>query len=417
MKTQKTVKDYLARSDIDAFQRAEIFQEFIQQMNNEKYNGYGIKSYNGTNARMCIADLYSNQKIETISFVGNDYLGLSQHPETIIAGINGIKKYGTGSCASPLIGGFLDIHDKLEKKLAETFEFEAAMIYPTGYATNSGSIATLLSNKDIALVDMYVHSSVYDGLHQTNVKILPHNNIEYLERTLKNYKDKYVTKLVIIDGLYSQDGDISPIPEILNVCRRNGAYLMVDDAHGIGVFGENGKGVLEHYNLLGKIDILTGTFSKSFGAVGGFIASNKKIIDYLKYNSRASLFSAAPIPQSAASVYKAIDIVINDKKRREKLWDNVRYFHNTLRELSFDIGKTMSPIVPIMIRDDHKAKKAARLLLELGVYTIPILYPGVKKGDSRLRVTLTSEHSRKNLEYFVNCLLKIDKILSIRNLL
>lgn len=416
MNTYKTLKDYQFIPDKDAFEKAKDFQEFINQMDYEKSKCYGIISNNGTGAYMKVDDIYSKKKIETISFVGNDYLGLSKHPDTIQAGIDAVKKYGTGSCASPIIGGYLDIHSHLESKIATSFNFEDAIIYSSGYAANCSSIAALLTKKDIALVDMFVHSSVYDGLHQTNFKILPHNNIEYLNKVLSNYKDKYLTKLVIIDGIYSQDGDIAPVNEILEVCHKNGAYLMVDDAHGIGVYGKNGKGTLEHFDLLGEVDILTGTFSKSYGSVGGFVTANEKVIQYLRYYSRFSTFSAAPTPQATASVTKAIDIIQNDKDRRKRLWDNVNYLQKELKRQKFDIGMTESPITPIMIRNDQKAQKAARMLIEKGIYVIPIIYPGVKKNDSRLRVTVTAEHEKKDLKYFIKTLIDIDNTLSIRKM-
>lgn len=409
-----TLKDFINLPNKDIFETACYFRKFTQQLDDENIRGYGLQSLNGIGSQMAVVDHYSNLPKHTTSFVGNDYLGLSKHPSTIEAGINAMNKYGTGACASPIIGGYLDIHRQLEKEIATFVSCEDALIYSTGFAANCGTLLALLNKSDIALMDMYVHASVIDGLYATNVKTLRHNDLDYLNRTLENVKHNYQTKLVIVDGVYSQDGDIAPLPGYVDICRKHGAYLMVDDAHGLGVMGKTGRGTIEHFGLEGMIDIVTGTFSKSFGAVGGFAASTHNLIQYLKYYSRASTFSAAPVPSVTASVLKAIELIDLEPERRQNLWRNVQYLKKQLLEMGFDLGFSESPIIPLMVRDDHKVKKIARLLLELGIYVIPIIYPGVKSKDSRLRISVLATHTPDDLDKLLEALLKVDKTVRIR---
>jgi glycine C-acetyltransferase len=410
-----SLHDFLSISGKTVFQTAdEFYKGFIAPMDNKRIKPYGIQSTTGTGAKMTIRDHYGNNLRDTVSFVANVYLGLNSHPAIIKAAKDAIDKYGTGACASPIIGGLLDIHRELEQALAKFVSCEDALIYATGYAANCGTLLAILNKSDIALVDMYVHASVYDGLYNTNTKVLKHNDLEYLEKTLIEVENKYTTKLVIVDGVYSQGGDISPIPDILKLCQKYGAFLFVDDAHGIGVMGDTGRGTVEHFGLLGKVDIITGTFSKSFGAIGGFVAGSSKLIQYLKFYSRASTFSAAPVPSVTASVLEAIKVIKREPERRIMLWQNTMYLKTHLLELGFNIGNSQFPIVPVMIYDEMKAKQVARLLLERGIYTMPIIYPGVRRNDARLRITVLATHTIQDIDRLVNGLIEVDKIIKIR---
>ena len=411
-----SLKDFAFIDDKDMYETADSFQNFIDQMDFKKQRIYGIQSFNGIGPHMKIMDNYSNETKEAISFVGNDYLGLSRHPFTVQAGIQALEKYGTGACAAPMLGGYLNIHYELEQKIAAFNTCEDALIYSSGFGANFGTLQALLKKTDIALIDMFVHASVIDGLINTNIKMLKHNDLDYLEFALKSAKDSYKTKLVIVDGVYSQDGDLAPLPGILEICRKHGAYLMIDDAHGIGVFGKSGRGVVEHFGLEGQIDIITGTFSKSFGAVGGFVASSKKLIQYLKYYSRTSTYSAAITPQATASVLKAIDLIDLETERRSKIWNNVNYLKNRLTQLGFDFGHTESPIFPIMIRDDFKVKEASKIFMDNNIFTIPIIYPGVKSKESRLRVSLSANHTIMDLDRFIEVLCLVDNQIHIRQI-
>ena len=413
-KEKYSLKDFGFNLEVDINERSQIFQRYIDQLDLHKHRAYLAESISGIGAKMLVKDLYTEKPREVISFVANDYLGMSKHPETIAAGIAAVKQYGTGACAAPIIGGFLEEHRLLEKEIAEFIGQEEAMVFSSGYGTNTGVLGCLLGKKDIALVDTYVHMSVTEGLAGTNIKGIGHNDLDYLEMTLKRVQDKYLTKLVIVDGVYSQDGDISLLPEILMLCKKYGAFLMVDDAHGIGVFGNKGRGVIEHYNVLGKVDIVTGTFSKSFGCVGGFVGASKDIIRYIKWYAKSSIFSAALTPQVTSSVRKAIELIKKDSSYRQKLWGNVDYLKKRLLEAQFDIKETISPIFPIMVRDNFKVKKAASLLLQEGIYAVGICYPAVSRKDARIRASVLATHEVEDLDKLVDYLIKIDKTLKIR---
>lgn len=399
-----SLKDFELSLNLSATERAEEFQKYINQMEQYGYEGYWTKSYSGIGAKMKLS-----QDREVISFVSNDYLGMSQRTETIQAGISALTIYGTGACAAQVIGGYLDIHEQLEREISDFTGQEDAILFSSGFGANAGVLNALLGNNDIAIIDPFIHTSALSGLKGTNVKRIGHNNLEHLETVLKDVKDKYLTKLVIIDGVYSQDGDLSRLPEIINLCQRYGAMLMLDDAHGIGVMGVNGRGTAEHFDCLGKVDIISGTFSKAFGCVGGFVAASKKLIQYLKYYADSNVFSAAITPQVTASVLKSLELIKNMPEIRHKLWNNVNYLRKNLTLNGFDIGESLSPIFPIMIRDNNKVYEVANLLQKSGIFTVGIVYPAVRIKEARIRVSVLATHERQHLDQLVNALIEINK--------
>ncbi len=405
-----SLKDFELSGEETAIERANDFQKYINQL-----DSFDCKSY-WVVARSNVGVMVELEGIEKpfISFISNDYLGMSQRKETIVAGVEAIKKYGTGACAAQVIGGYLDIHQKLEKEIATFVGQEDAILFSSGFGANSGILRALLGKNDIALIDPFIHTSAMAGLKGTNVKRIGHNDLQYLEGVLKEVKDKYKTKLVVIDGVYSQDGDLSVLPEVINLCHENDAMLMVDDAHGIGVMGATGRGTVEYYNCLGKVDIITGTFSKSFGCVGGFAAASRKMIQYLKYYADSNVFSAALTPQVTASVLKAIELIRTYPEIRVKLWRNVNYLRTQLIERGFDIGKSVSPIFPIMIRNNKKVYEIAKKLQEKGIFTIAIVYPAVRIKEARLRVSVLATHEKEQLDMLISALEEIDKIFNIK---
>lgn len=405
-----TLKDFELSNEKNAIERANDFQIYINQLNDFGCKSYWIASQTGVGSTMNIEGY--NKPV--ISFIANDYLGMSQREETIQAGIEALKKYGTGACAAQVIGGYLDIHKQLEEAIADFVGQEDSLLFSSGFGANAGVLRALLGKNDIALIDPFIHTSTLAGLHETNIKRIGHNDLEYLEKTLKDIKDKYQTKLVIIDGVYSQDGDISMLPEIISLCKAHGAMLMVDDAHGIGVMGNNGRGTVEHFNCLGQVDIITGTFSKSFGCVGGFVAASKKLIQYLRFYADSNVFSAAPTPQVTASVLKALELIKTKPEIRQKLWNNTNYLRTELTNRGFDIGKSVSPIFPIMVRDNKKVYQIAKLLQERGIFTIAIVYPAVRIKEARLRVSILSTHEKEHLDYLTKSLEEIDKIVRFK---
>ncbi len=393
-------------------QRAELFYEFLEYLKSNGHVNYRLKNNSSCNSVMNVN--IDNTSKDYISFVSNDYLGFTQHPKVKQAAIDGIMKYGTGAGASPLIGGHFSYHDDLEKKIATFFGRKdgEAVIFTTGYTANSATLQILLQKEDIAIIDMAVHTSVKEGCVFTNSKTFPHNNLEALEQILIRSQDKFRTKLVIIDGVYSQDGDISPLKEIYELVKKYDAYLMVDDAHGVGILGETGRGALEEAGLMDKVDFITGTFSKTFGSVGGYVICNEKIATFIKFQSRQQIFSATA-PPSIMGITKAIELIDEEPMWRRKLWENINYFKKGLNDIGLDTGTTSSAIVPVKIGNQSLTGNIGKLLLEKGIYANAIMYPAVSRKDSRIRMAVMATHERKHLDKTLNAFEDINNKLHI----
>ncbi|GAE65766.1 aminotransferase class I/II-fold pyridoxal phosphate-dependent enzyme [Chryseobacterium indologenes] len=407
-----TFRDFENIPDYNMTQRAELFHEFLEYLKSNGHVNYRLKNNSSCNSVMNVN--IDNTSKDYISFVSNDYLGFTQHPKVKQAAIDGIMKYGTGAGASPLIGGHFSYHDDLEKKIATFFGRKdgEAVIFTTGYTANSATLQILLQKEDIAIIDMAVHTSVKEGCVFTNSKTFPHNNLEALEQILIRSQDKFRTKLVIIDGVYSQDGDISPLKEIYELVKKYDAYLMVDDAHGVGILGETGRGALEEAGLMDKVDFITGTFSKTFGSVGGYVICNEKIATFIKFQSRQQIFSATA-PPSIMGITKAIELIDEEPMWRMKLWENINYFKKGLNDIGLDTGTTSSAIVPVKIGNQSLTGNIGKLLLEKGIYANAIMYPAVSRKDSRIRMAVMATHERKHLDKTLNAFEDINNKLHI----
>lgn len=402
-----SLKDYEFSMEVDAKTRANAFQDYIHQMSQFETKAYWVMADSGVGAKMRL-----NGHSEIISaYISNDYLGMSQRPETIEAGIEALRKYGTGACAAQIIGGYLDIHKKLEKGIADFVGQEDAILFSSGFGANTGLLRAILGKNDIAYVDSYIHTSATSGLRGTNIKRIGHNDIEYLDMILRKEDGMYKTRLVIIDGVYSQNGDLSKLPEYIDVCRKHNCLLMMDDAHGVGVMGKNGRGTAEHFDCMGEVDIITGTFSKSFGCVGGFVAASSKIIEYLRYYADSNVFSAAITPQVTGSVIKALELIKTKPEIREKLWNNVNYLRNRLKSAGFDIGQSESPIFPIMVRDNEKVYEIADMLQKKRIFASGIVYPAVRTKEARIRISILASHETEQLEQLATALEEIRGII------
>ena len=400
-------------SEGNIFDRARIAYKYLKyEYENENLFTRRI-SLNGSSPEVEIFDIYSNTIKKMIYFASNDYLNLTKHPKTIEAGINALKKYGSGSGSVPILGGTTDLHIELENKIAEFKGCEASIAYSSGFGSNCGTLLSLLKRNDLAILDMYVHASIVDGCKNTNIEYFLHNDMKHLERILKRSQNKYNTVLVIVDGVYSMDGDIAPLDQIVNLAKKYNAFVMVDEAHATGVIGKNGKGTPEYFNLEGKVDIVAGTFSKGIGSLGGFIASSKELVEMIRYYSRPYMFSTAITPQASASIIAALDIIQNDKKLRAELWDNIFYLKEKLSNLGFNLGKSETAIFPIIIGDDQKTKAVCRYLHKNGVYVNLVLYPAVPKELSRIRISVMANHTKNQLDRLVYLLEKIGKELEI----
>lgn len=403
-----TLKDFENRGQ-NLLTRAKQIDDYISYRYKIQHLPYRVISLTGSSARIKVIDPYTNREKEMISFVSNDYLGLSHHPEVINASIRALEQYGAGAGASPLIGGHNYLHEQLEQEIARFLRNEYAISYTSGYAANCSTLLAIMGKEDIAIMDMFTHASVFDGCLCTNTKRFLHNNIDSLLHVLKNTKE-YKNRFVIIDGVYSQEGDVAPLDKIYTVCREYNAFLIVDDAHGIGVLGKTGRGIIEDYNLLDKVDMITGTFSKSFGSVGGYAIARKEIITLLRYYSRQNIFSAAATPQAAASAIKAIQLVDKEPKLRNSILENIEYFKNGLEIIGLDYGNTVSAIFPVMVRNEQNVKEASRVLFDQGVYVNPISYPAVPEKLSRLRFSITAMHTQKDLDETLDILDSIKNI-------
>jgi len=392
-------KDFENIANCSIQQRADIHYEFLQYMKKNGHLNYRLLGSSGCGPIIKLENEDSSGSEKYISLVSNDYLGFTQHPKVKEASIRTIEQYGTGAGASPLIGGYYSYHKEIEDTLCEFFNRPpgSAIIYNTGYTANSSSLMSLLQKEDIAIVDMGVHASVYEGVQLTNTKRFLHNNLDDLERILKMVQHGYRTKLIIIDGVYSQDGDMAKLPEIYQLSRRYGALIMVDDAHGIGVIGDKGKGVLQHFGMMDKVDFITGTFSKTFANIGGFVVSNPHISAFLQYQSRQNAFSATSSP-AVAGVTTAIKLLEEEPQWQAKLWDNINHLKAGLLDLGFDVGTSNSAIVPVKIGNPYKTSELGRILLEQGIYTNPILYPAVSKKDARIRMSIMATHTKEQLD-------------------
>lgn len=408
-----TLFDFFDIEDADMMKRAKIFNDYATHTRKIKHDYYRRVSCDGSGPLMTVLNQYNGKREKMIYLASNDYLNLTKHPRTVAAGIKAMKKYGAGAGSVPLLGGTLDIHVELEKKIAKFKGCDDAILYTSGYATNVGSLLGLLSGKDVAILDRLVHASIIDGCKSTNVKFFKHNDLKSLERVFSKCQKEFRSKLVIVDGVYSMDGDISPLDKIVELAHSYGAYVMIDEAHATGVIGENGRGTPEYFNLEGKVDIVAGTFSKALGTVGGFVAASKELVELLHFYSRAYMFSTAPTPQVTGSLLEALDVIEDEPILRKKLWDNIKYFKKNLVDMGFNIGNSETAIFPIIIGDDYKVKEACRMLQERGIYVNLVLYPAVPRKLARLRMSLMSEHTKEHLDKALNALDFVGKKLAI----
>jgi len=344
---------------------------------------------------------------KVLMFGSNSYLGLTNHPKIKEAAMKAIEKYGTGCAGSRFLNGTLDIHVALEEKLAKLVNREEAICYSTGFQVNLGVVSVLTGRSDYLILDELDHASIIEGSRLSFSKILKyaHNDMQALEAKLKLCEPDKV-KLIVVDGIFSMEGDIVHLPDVVRLAEKYSASVMVDDAHSIGVLGKNGAGTASHFGLSNKVDLTMGTFSKSLASLGGFIAADKEVINYLKHNSRSLIFSASMTPPSVAAVLAALDIMQAEPERIQHLWDLSEYALKAFKELGFDTGHSESPIIPLFIRDDYKALKMTNDLLDDGVFVNPVVSPGVPKECSLIRFSLMATHTFEQVDFAIEKITK-----------
>lgn len=353
---------------------------------------------------------------KVLMLCSNNYLGLTNHPKLKQAAIEAIEKYGVGSGSVRAIAGNMDIHIKLEKRLAQYKHTEASLTYSAGFTANEGLIPSLADEGDLIISDQLNHGSIIDGVRLSRAEraVYKHCDADDLARVLEEVEKKsYRRILVITDGVFSMDGDIAPIDKIVKLAERHGAMTFVDDAHGDGVLGEKGRGVTSHFNVEGRVHVEMGTFSKAFGVAGGYVAGSRDLINYAFNKSRSWLLSASAPPPVAAACMAAIDVVENEPQHLESLWRNTRFFKKVLKGLGFDIGQSQTPITPVIVGESGLAKKMSERLFEEGVFALPIVFPMVAKDKARLRTMMNAALKQEQLDLALNKFEKVGKELKI----
>jgi glycine C-acetyltransferase len=334
---------------------------------------------------------------DLINMASYNYLGISYRPEVVEAAIEATRRYGLGASGSPILSGTFDVHGELATEVAAFKDKEAAILFPTGYSANVGFISAIMRAGDTILLDQYSHASIVDGaiLAKSKTVFFRHNNPLDLERKLTGVKGK---KLVVVEGVYSMDGDVCVLPEIVEVAKRHGARILIDEAHSTFLFGPNGRGVAEHFGLDKEVDFHLGTFSKSLGGQGGFVCGSKELIDYVNAFGRSRFFSCNLAPMIAAGLLAGLRIVESEPHLRAKLWANVAFLRRRFAEEGIDIGKSNSQVMPVMVNNDSKVLGIAEKIQERGLFLNPVTYPAVPKHKSRLRISVSAAHTEEDLE-------------------
>src|SRR6059036_1304333 len=349
-----------------------------------------------------------------IVLCSNNYLGLANHPRLKQAAIAATRKYGAGSGSVRVIAGTMDLHVKLEKELAAYRGTESCITFQSGYATNLGTIMCLVDERDLIISDELNHGSIIDGcrLTKSERRVYKHRDMGDLEKQLGD-TDRFRRVLIITDGVFSMDGDIAPLKDIVKLAQEHNAMTYVHDAHGDGVLGENGRGITNHFHLEGKVDVDMGTFSKAFGCVGGYVVGSKDLCTYLQNKVRSYLLSGSQPPGVPGACIAAIQLVKKNPSLVKKLWDNTRYFKKALKDLGFDTGNSETPITPVMVGESGKARKLADSMFKLGVFVLPIVYPMVAKDKARIRTIVTSAHTKKDLDEAIDAFGKAGRKLAL----
>ncbi len=347
---------------------------------------------------------------ELVMLGSNNYLGLTNDPEVKEAASLALARYGTGCAGSRLLNGTLDIHVRLEERLAEFMHREAALTFATGFQVNLGVLSCLLGRGDVAYLDALDHACILDGcrLGFGRYYKFQHNDMEHLERKLRATPAER-GKLIVVDGVFSMEGDLAPLPQLVAIKKRHRTRLMVDDAHGLGVFGAHGRGTPEHFDLEDEVDLVMGTFSKSLATVGGFVAGDRVVIDHIKHHARSEIFSAAPPPASMAAALKALEIVERDPERRKRLWENTRFMKRELEAMGFDTGDSASPVIPLVVGEELRVFGMTKRLHDEGVFVNPVVSPAVPPGRAMIRTSYMATHTREHLERALEAFRKVGR--------
>jgi glycine C-acetyltransferase len=402
-----TLADFHDFESDDLFEVAEVFWEYLNDARRKNYMVYAQPMMSSPKTEFLVFDHNTDSVRRFLNFCSYNYLGYSYHPRVIEAVRKAVVKFGTGAVSAPLLSGYSHPIQKLEEEVAWLKGKPAAIVFSTGYGTNLGILSALLRPGDVAVMDILSHASIYDGvrLSGADIKIFAHNNPGHLEKVLRGLKGRRV--IVCVEGVYSMDGDLANLPEIIPICKKHDARVLVDEAHASLIFGRKGGGVAEHFGLEEEVDIAIGTFSKSFGAIGGFAAGAEKIMAYLRMYANSYVFSCTMAPHTAAGILKVLELFRDDGSERDRLWENTRYMHRCLREAGLDIGETKSQVVPVMAGSDLRLREISKRIQSRGLYTGVVTYPAVSKNKTRLRLSISSKHTREQMDRCVSILREV----------
>ena len=349
-----------------------------------------------------------------VNLSSNNYLGLTTHPRLRKAALEAVERFGVGSGSVRTIAGTMEIHMELERKLAEFKNVEAVVVFQSGFAANAGTVSAILTKEDVVISDELNHASIIDGcrLSRAAIKVFPHKDVDAARRIIKELPAGQ-RKLLITDGVFSMDGDLGPLPDLCAVAEETGCIMMVDDAHASGVFGANGRGTIDHFKMHGRVDVQVGTLSKAIGALGGYVAGSKNLIEFLYHRARPFLFSTSHPPAVAAACIAAIDVLLEEPEIIDRLWDNTKFFKAGLERLGFNIGLSESPITPVIAGQGSTAMKLSDRLFEEGVFAQGIAFPTVARDKARVRTIVTATHTREDLQYALDTFEKVGKELGL----
>lgn len=391
----------------------DVFQKCFDFKDAEVVRGLGLYPYFRTIASGQDPVVTMNGS-QVIMLGSNNYLGLTNHPEIKAAAAEALEAYGTGTAGSRFLNGTLDIHVELEERLAAFMGRESALTFSTGFQVNLGVISSLIDRQDVLVLDNLDHACILDGARLSFGRVLKfqHNDMESLGERLRSIENERGS-LIVVDGVFSMEGDLADLPGIVELKKTHSSRLMVDDAHGIGVMGNSGRGTAEHFGVENEVDLVMGTFSKSLAAVGGFVAGAAPVIDWIKHHARSLIFSAAPPPASVASVIKALEIIQREPERRARLWDNTRYMKHELENLGFDTGRSDSPVIPIVVGDDMTAFRMTIRLQEMGVFANPVITPAVPPNRAMIRTSYMATHTREHLDRSLEAIAAVARELEV----
>ena len=352
---------------------------------------------------------------EVINLSSNNYLGLTTHPKLKQKALEAIEKYGVGSGAVRTIAGTMTLHMALEEKIAQFKHVEASVVFQSGFTANAGTVQAILGKEDVIVSDELNHASIIDGcrLSRAEIKVFPHKDVEACEKVLREIESRPGRKLLITDGVFSMDGDIAPLPQLVELAEKYGCIMMIDDAHASGVLGRNGRGTVDHFNLHGRVDIQVGTLSKAIGALGGYVCSSRDTIEFLYHRARPFLFSTSHPPSVAATCIAAFEVLEDEPERIEKLWANTRFFKEGLKKLGFNTGLSETPITPVIVGDAALAHEFSRELFAAGVFAQSVGFPTVPVGKARIRTIVTATHTEEELSRALEILETVGKRLRI----